>query len=1519
MNLDSRQLMAMNSIISSTNDKKTLAETLNLICNQTVIGYSHPEKVMTRISYNNQNYKSSPFHQTPYHHQQSFNTATGDSYSIEWFYAEPPENELVIDKQWVEKFSSLVSMIISNFALEKIVHDNAERIKELNSLNLTRQILSKNVRLEESLQKICTLLPEAWQYPGYTAAKIILEDKVFKSRNFKKTPWVQRQFFETPDNKKGTIEIFYLKEFPQADEGPFLKEERNLIDNLAALITGSASQKTLQQVLLDNTERLKELKGINQTSAILKKGKTIEESLQLICSIIPEAWQYPDATVARISYNKNIFTSNHFIETKWVQKQEFHTPDHKKGLIEVFYTKEFPEADEGPFLKEERNLLINLTNLIAGKANKEILNDLLAKNRERLKELKAINKTSEIIAEGRSISETLQRIVNILPQSWQYPRHTTARISYEGKVYIGRNFRETTWRQKENFVTIDSKRGSVEIFYLKEFPNCYEGPFLKEERNLIINIAKLITGYLNNVKGREVFHIKQLAQKLDESKPEEYRKSLIDNKQPLQLFFNKQVIDKYIYLDMMKYKVKEILFVATLYDAFILENEDSFFEQFMGGIYQYSLFSLPRITGVTSEKEALDILGTTNFDLVILMVGLEVQAPLKLSKKIKQKRPDIPVYLLLNKKSYIKKFEETVSVTPSIDNLFVWSGYSQIFFSIVKSIEDKLNADNDTKIGLVRVILLVEDSAFYYSKYLQILYSIVFEQIQKLLPEVEKKELDKICKMRSRPKILHARNFEEAMYIIHKYEDFLLCVISDIEFEREGKIDPRAGITLIKYLQNKHKDLPIILQSIPQNAGIAQKLNVEFVNKNSENLQNELKAFLTNKIFFGDFVFKDKDGNQIAVARSLREFENLLQTVPDESLYEHGKENQFSLWLMSRGEIELAKHLNPVKISEFSSMNDFREHFTTALKGYRDKKKKGKVLSFDETAILNEKNIVTFSGGSLGGKGRGLAFLNALINNLDLSDISNEINIRVPVTAVIGTDEYEYFMSKNHINEYAFNQGVNYQKIQELFVKGHLSSGLMKKLEVFLDQITKPIAIRSSSISEDSITQPFAGVYDTFILPNNQRSKKVRLQLLSTAIKLVYASVFSDNARRYFKAIHHKMEDEKMAVVLQELVGNQYNNYYYPHVSGIAKSYNYYPIGNMKPEDGYSMAAVGLGFHVVSGKKSYRFCQKYPNIDMYTIRDLLSSTQVDFLAVDMNMKDIDLITHGEMAALKTLDIDVAEKHDNLKHCASVYVAQNDRIESGLNAPGPRVVNFSNILKYNYIPLAHTIDIMLNNIKEALGASVEIEYAVDLNKTINGIPSFYLLQIKPLVIEQQLISMSPEDIDQAKTILLTHNGLGNGIIHDITDVIYVDTHNFNKLKTLEMAREIEYLNNLMVQEDRHYILIGPGRWGTRDQYLGIPVVWPQISMARVIVEISLASFPLDSSLGSHFFHNVTSMNIGYFSVHDSSATDYIKWEVLDKQQIVQKTNYFKHIRFENPLEIIMLGKSKTSAILTKNNG
>ncbi|NQT76976.1 MAG: pyruvate, phosphate dikinase [Bacteroidetes bacterium] len=962
----------------------------------------------------------------------------------------------------------------------------------------------------------------------------------------------------------------------------------------------------------------------------------------------------------------------------------------------------------------------------------------------------------------------------------------------------------------------------------------------------------------------------------------------------------------------MPFKVKEILLVANLYDAYSIEKEGRFSEHVLGEYHQLSLTSIPRITGVSNEQEAMEQLRSKHFDLVILMMGADKKSPIGLSCRIKKEYSYIPVFLLLNNNSDIEYISRRKASTKHIDKVFVWNGESKVFFAMIKHVEDSINVENDTNIGMVRVILLVEDSPKYYSRYLPMLYNIVLEQTRHIIDDVSTDELYKVLKLRARPKILLASNYEEAVDIIDKYKDYLLCLITDVKFERNGKEEPQAGLDLVKYLRENTRHLPIIIQSSEEaNADKAYKLKSTFINKNSESLSQDFKSFITHYLGFGNFIYRNDKGQVIAVAKSLKEFERLLKTIPDESLIHHARKDQFSLWLMARGEIQAAKILSPHKVTDFGSPQKIREYLLEIISKFRNEQERGKIVPFEKSAITDDSNIVALMEGSLGGKGRGIAFINTLIYNYDFSQQLPGIHIKAPKTVLIGTEEFEYFMERNGLTELILNEK-DYSKIKKAFLKSRLTETMIKRLKMVLVDFKKPIAIRSSGLFEDSLMQPFAGIFETFLLPNSHPDPKVRLQQAMDAIKMVYASVYSEMARGYVEAVHYKIEEEKMAVVIQEVVGNQYDHYFYPHISGAAQSFNYYPVSHMKPEEGFVVAAVGLGKYVVEGEKAFRFSPKYPEIEINSPKDQYKNSQLQFFAVDLEKKEPNLL-EGDIAGLARLDIDEAEKQGTLKHCASVYNPDNDQILPGLTHPGPRIVNFANILKYKYIPLAQTIEVVLDVVKEALGSPVEIEFAVDLNKDKNGLASFYLLQIKPLLGSASDYNVNLDKIKKESILMYSEKGMGNGIIEDIEDVIYVDQSTFDKADTVEIAEEVNKLNTLMVADKRKYILIGPGRWGTRDRWIGIPVNWPQISNAGIIIETSLEDFPLDASSGSHFFHNVTSMNVGYFSVQPEFANSYIRYDILAGQKLISEMKYVKHIRFKKPLKVRMDGKKRISVI------
>ncbi|MCT4602139.1 MAG: pyruvate, phosphate dikinase, partial [Marinifilum sp.] len=912
--------------------------------------------------------------------------------------------------------------------------------------------------------------------------------------------------------------------------------------------------------------------------------------------------------------------------------------------------------------------------------------------------------------------------------------------------------------------------------------------------------------------------------------------------------------DRDIFQELMPYKVKEILLIATYYDAYTIVREGQFSDKIVGEYLQLNLYAAPRFTSVATNEEALEALQNRHYDMVILMAGLDKESPLELSQEIKKVDPEIPVLVLVNNNSDLAYFDRAADkIKNNIDRVFVWNGSTKIFMAMTKYIEDKMNLEMDTKSGDVRVILLAEDSVKYYSRYLPLLYTSVMTQTQKVISdEGDIDELHKILKMRGRPKVILVSTFEDAVEVVEKYLENLLCVISDVRFARNGKLDDDSGVDLIKYVQAKNMRIPCLMQSHDtDNAIRAMQVDADFINKNSDTLALDIYNFIYTKLGFGDFVFRNQSGTRVAVAKSMEEFEEKLRFVPDESLLYHSKRNGISTWLMARGEINVAKKLRRYQIEDFKSVKDLRKFCLDVFEASRIKQLRGRIIRFKPNIVNSNHYIVRLGRGSLGGKGRGLAFLSNFIENIYFKKLIKDINVSIPQTAIIGVDEYDNFIEKNNLYDKIYLDK-NYKKVKELFLKGDIPEKLGKKLRQYLEEVKKPLAVRSSGLFEDSLMQPFAGVYATYLLPNNDPDIEVRYQQMVTAIKLIYASIFTPEAQSYFSAVDYKIEEEKMAVIIQEVVGQEYNGKFYPNISGVAQSYNYYPFSYMKPEDGFAVIAIGLGKYVVGGEKTHRFCPEHPKLQLASIEDQIKDSQKYFYAIDMQKENIDLIGDGEDAVTIKYELSEAEKDGNLLHCASVYDFQNDRLEPDLNLRGPRVVDFANILKYNQVPVAHALSVLLNIFKQAMGAPVEIEFAVDLSKGKDSNPTFHLLQIKPLIRQEMSVDIDMSKVDRNKLLMLANKGMGNGKVNHIRDVIYMDLSKFDRTKTEEMAEEMEILNQKMKEQDRQYVLFGPGRWGTRDKFTGIPVLWSQISNAKVIVEQGLEDFPLDASLGSHFF-------------------------------------------------------------------
>lgn len=980
----------------------------------------------------------------------------------------------------------------------------------------------------------------------------------------------------------------------------------------------------------------------------------------------------------------------------------------------------------------------------------------------------------------------------------------------------------------------------------------------------------------------------------------------------LHKIYKRRRSDRDMFQALMPHKMREILLISTYYDAYSIEGDGQFSDKIVGEYLQVNLYTAPHYTTVASEAEAIEVLQKKHIDMIIIMAGLDKEQPVRISRNIKDLFPLIPQVLLVNNNIDLDYFRRMSRILkPSIERTFVWNGSTNIFLAMAKYMEDKLNVEPDTKLADVRVILLVEDSISYYSKYLPLLYSEIVSQTQDVIKsDSQDKDLSLVMKIRIRPKVLLASTFEDAVQIIDKYRDNLISVISDVSYEKNGVKNDNAGVELVKYVHASDSKIPCLLQSMEEkNRAIAYNIGASFTNKNSPTLSQDIHRFINQECGFGDFIFRLPNGVEVDKAESLEDFRRKVHTVPEESLRYHALRNDFSTWFMARGEIVLAKFIRRYDSSKKSDINDVRADYDKIYNAVELRQLRGQIVLFNEDRINCNHYISRIGSGSLGGKGRGLAFLCNFIENTDLRKLIPGLPVVIPKTTIIAVDEFNKFVEYNNINDLIYS-GASYDQIRDAFMYGRMPDDLHDTLRKYVQTMKKPLAVRSSGLFEDSLNQPFAGVYSSYMIPNNNTNEEIRLRELETAVKLVWCSIYTDSARAYFNAINCMIEEEKMAVILQEVVGNERNGRYYPNISGVAQSYNFYPFSYIKPTDGFAVLAIGLGAYVVGGEKTYRFCPKYPKLENSSIKDSIRDSQTNFYALDLTKSGFDMIHNGEMASIAKYSVKRAEEDGTLEQCATVYDMFNETISFDFEDRGPRIVNFAGILQYEYLPLAKALTVLLDIFQQAMGAPVEIEYALDRD---NGEWKFYLLQIKPLIKTEYNTTIDESRVDTDTIMLRAEKGMGNGILNDLSDIIYVDIDNFDKLKTREIAEEVKSFNTQMAQENRKYILIGPGRWGTRDEMTGIPVLWSDISMAKVIVEQGLEGYPLDASLGSHFFHNVTSMNVGYFAIAHQTAKTFVNMDMLKDMEIVNEGKYIKHVRSTEPLTVMMDGCKQISLI------
>ena len=972
--------------------------------------------------------------------------------------------------------------------------------------------------------------------------------------------------------------------------------------------------------------------------------------------------------------------------------------------------------------------------------------------------------------------------------------------------------------------------------------------------------------------------------------------------------------ERNIFHDLMRYRVREVLLVASLYDSFVVESDGILNEQVYGEYFNLNLNTVPRLTSAYSAEEAMDLFREGRFDLVILMAGLDFDAPLDLARAMKDIWPGVPVLLLVTNNSSLAALDMTRPELAAVDRVFVWNGYSKLFVGMLKYVEDLRNVDSDTRSGLIRVILLIEDSVRYYSRYLPLLYQVVMRQTQALIEEEKGVETYKLLRMHARPKVLLASSYEEALALFERYQPYILTVITDLRFPRGGAADSQAGLHFLRMAKTRIQDLPVMIQS--SETGVREKayaMGAAFADKNSESLERELGAFLRDNLGFGPFRFRNPSGEVIAEARNIDEFITRLDEVSPESVLFHAGRNHFSAWLMARGEIEFAKLLRNYRIDDFSTTQELRDFLIRVLVGARKDKARGMIPYFDE-AICRDENCMTRLGdGSVGGKGRGIVFIRSLLDNLNFSQYLGGLVVKIPRTAFIGIDEFERFLESNGLWSFAYYEALGREgeaAVRSRFLEAPLGAGLMDRLRRFVAVTDRPLAVRSSGLFEDMLMVPFSGIYDTYIIPNSHPDPEVRLRQLSQAVRLIYASLFSAKSRAYFEMASYNLEEERMAVAVQELVGTRRGRWFYPHVSGTAQSFNYYPVSYVKPEDGLCVSALGLGSYVVEGEPAFRFCPRYPKLSVTPPARLRSDSQRLFRALDMERDEPDL-SAGEDAALADLPLSEAETDPAFTLLASTWDSENERLVPGAGTRGMRVMDLSSILQYDTLPFARAIDMVLEVGSRSMGTPVEIEYALNLDEP-GGVPALYLLQLKPLIRSEHKIEVDLEGIDIGDCFIASEKSMGNGHDSTVRDVVWVDPATFDRSLTELIASEIEELDRELGRLGRPYVLVGPGRWGTRDRWLGIPVAFSQIARAKVIVETQMPDFPVDFSFGSHFFHNVTSMNVGYLTVPRGGA-NRIDWDWLASFPRGRRTAHCVHTELPEALDILMDGRRGRSLV------
>jgi len=972
--------------------------------------------------------------------------------------------------------------------------------------------------------------------------------------------------------------------------------------------------------------------------------------------------------------------------------------------------------------------------------------------------------------------------------------------------------------------------------------------------------------------------------------------------------------------NLMPFRVQDILLVSSLYDSFILREDGRLNELLLGESVELSLQHAPRMQHVATGEEALHLATTqSRFNLIVTNLQVGDMDAAELAHRVKLAGLDVPVVVLAYDYREIKNFVARNPET-DIEKIFLWQGNARILISIVKFIEDLRNVEHDAQVMSVPVILVVEDNIRYYSSFLPVIYTELLLQSRRLITE-GLSAAHKLVRLRARPKILLCSNYEHAADTVMKYKPYLLGVVSDIEFPRQGRVMPETGFELARMIHSEVPDVPIVLQtSRTEFIERAHAEGLSFLQKRSPTLLGDLRRFLVDEVGFGDFVFRRADQSEVARAANLNELETLLHTVPDESIEYHSERNHFSHWLMTRTEFAVAQKLRPRKVSDFPTVQDLRNDLIGSIVEYRREQSQALVGDFNPATFQPERAFfMRIGGGSLGGKARGLAFVRHLLHSRQLNYRFAGVRIAVPPTLVLATDTFDSFMAENGLHDFAIRCNDDNEIVQR-FLSARLPASLIDSLLILLAGVHYPLAVRSSSLLEDSQYQPFAGVYDTFMVGNGEGDIEIRLEQVTEAIKRVYASTFSQHAKAYVRATPYRLEEEKMAVLLQQVVGRRYGRRFYPDFSGVVRSHNFYPVHPAKVEDGFAAVALGLGKSVVTGGRSLSFCPRYPRhlVQFSSVEDILANSQTEFWALELGS-----VTHHADPADDLREalfgLGAALEDGTLDMLASTYSADNHVVYDGLSRCGSPIVSFAPILKHGRFPLPAILDQLMTTGEAGLGRPVEIEFAVQLPQRPGETAEFGFLQMRPLVLSREGEELRTELVGPERLVCQSSQILGHGRIKDLSDVIVVDFHRFERGQSKQVAQSVAYFNAKLAQNGTPYLLIGVGRWGSNESWLGIPVAWDQISGARVIVESGFRDFRVTPSQGSHFFQNLTAFQVGYFTVNPDAGEGFVDWDWLSAQPAAEENGCVRHLQFTEPLQVVMDGRAGRGMILKPEEG